>query len=73
MAKNWHKNYQDEQAAGNEYRSGSASRNSRDDLQRTTFQLTITSEAYDMKRSSEKIKTTAFKGKDEVRSKIVIN
>ena len=39
-----------------------------DNLQRAISYLTITSEAYDMKLSSEKTKTTAFKRKDTVRS-----
>ena len=42
-------------------------------LQRAIFQLTITSEAYNMKISLEKAKTMVLKGKDAVRSKIVIN
>ncbi|HYS62000.1 MAG TPA: reverse transcriptase family protein [Gemmatimonadales bacterium] len=44
-----------------------------DDLQRAMYQLAKTSEAYDMKISSGKTKTMAFKGKDAIRSKIVID
>ena len=44
-----------------------------DDLQTAIFQLTITSEAYDIKISSEKTKTMAFKGVGTVRSEVVIN
>ena len=44
-----------------------------DDLQRSMYNLTKTSEKYDMRISSEKTKTMAFKGKEPVRSKIVIN
>ena len=44
-----------------------------DDLQRAIFQLTIISEAYVTKISADKTKTMAFKGKDALRSKIVIN
>ena len=44
------------------------------DLQRAIFQLTITSEVYNMKISSEKPKTMTFKGKeDAMRNKIVTN
>ena len=45
-----------------------------DNLQRAIFQLTIiTSKAYNIKISSEKIKTIAFKGEYAARSKIVTN
>ena len=41
-----------------------------DNLQTAIFQLTITLEAYNMKIPSKKTKTTAFKVKDTVRSKM---
>ena len=49
-----------------------ASAETEDDLQRAIFQLTITSEAYYKRISSEKAKTISFKEKKVVKNEIVL-
>jgi hypothetical protein len=44
-----------------------------DELQRAVYNLAITAQRYNMKISTEKTRVMAFRGKDPVRSKIVIN